>query len=663
MNSDKTESQGTLLPGTSADHPINALALGGDAPPPAAPPTQAGQATETKPKRSRTKKGGEQAAAAAAAPASKPPRKSRGAGKATADKPVDANTDKTQAGPAPAPSDAVPPATSEAIAFLGNPNAKATDLFKLQPESQRFIQYHITNMQRLEVDGALTMAHLRATGPKITPAFQKVVDSMVDLRKPVVTDAGKWAAAAQSPVPVKLGKMDIPAARGEDNMRVHLIEANAHMLATMPIDDVTPKEAAELVDADLGALGGIKGAAARHQAMEAISNSSKAQLRYRAELERQAPDLAKHVAAIWAKEEQPARESKLPENTIEPGPTIMWRNLPAQATHQVLSDLDLPAATAAPQQPGSAASAASATSRLLRSLGAATQKAGTWLANRGKGNPSPVPLTKTAAPGAPAPQKSPSSPLADVMPEAVASRFLKTDKHYYFPDKTHAFTDHGQKLATRGHHPEVVRSLVEIAKARGWDSIEVKGTDAFRRKAWMEAAKSGLTVTGYKPTALDLAELSNQPAQNTVEKGLEQQRATAAAQAAPAPPAQAQTSPQAPKAEVRPPDPALAAKAKSFASDKPTFVVKQYPELAGALGMVEAAKAFAAEKLPEGSRDEFIGIARRHEMQKILTGEQSKGPKILVAPAQAKEAGEPAKAAEGVDLGKSARDRAPARER
>jgi hypothetical protein len=61
-------------------------------------------------------------------------------------------------------------------------------------------------------------------------------------------------------------------------------------------------------------------------------------------------------------------------------------------------------------------------------------------------------------------------------------------------------------LATRGSHPEVVRSLVEIAQVRGWSSITVKGTEEFWRSAWMEAAQAGLKVAGYQPTALHLAE-------------------------------------------------------------------------------------------------------------------------------------------------------------
>jgi hypothetical protein len=102
------------------------------------------------------------------------------------------------------------------------------------------------------------------------------------------------------------------------------------------------------------------------------------------------------------------------------------------------------------------------------------------------------------------------------VPESVRKRFLQVDRDYYFPDRSPAFTDRGAKLATRGEHPEVVRALVEIAKERGWDSVTVKGSETFRRAAWMEAARSGLQVAGYKPTDLDLAELKQREPRNSI---------------------------------------------------------------------------------------------------------------------------------------------------
>lgn len=225
------------------------------------------------------------------------------------------------------------------------------------------------------------------------------------------------------------------------------------------------------------------------------------------------------------------------------------------------------------------------------------------------------------------------------MPESVARRFLRVDTEYYFQDRTPAFSDRGNKLATRSANHEIVRSMVEIAKAREWDTITVKGTEEFRRSAWMEATQDGLTVAGYKPTALDLAELANRPASNTVEKGVAQSKGSV--------PMQRQTGRPSPQADnVRAhdtthidhapaslrPDPEFVAKAKAFEEGEPATVVKKYPELAKAYGVVAAARAFASEKLPEASRNEFVEMAKRHMAEKITTGQQIHGPKIFLEP-------------------------------
>jgi hypothetical protein len=307
-------------------------------------------------------------------------------------------------------------------------------------------------------------------------------------------------------------------------------------------------------------------------------------------------------------------------------------------------------------------------------MGNAAQAAGEWFHNKSDGLPAASPTVgeahgaKPALPAVPGPSPD-DKPLA--LPEAVAQRFLKVGQDYYFPDKTHAFSDRGNKLATRVDHPEVVRSLIEIAKARFWNSITVKGTDEFRRSAWMEASKSGLSVAGYQPTSLDLAELAQQPANNMVEKKVIQDRSAISAKPATQHSKAAEgNTPKSGKAAKQTSkgndgDPDLTAKARSFENDKPAFVVKQYPELAPAYGVVDAAKKFAETNLPEAAREEFVGLARRHVIQKIIAGEAVKGPRIYLVPAKDKPASERAEnpAQELVDLGKSPRSKEVSRER
>lgn len=259
------------------------------------------------------------------------------------------------------------------------------------------------------------------------------------------------------------------------------------------------------------------------------------------------------------------------------------------------------------------------------------------------------------------------------MPEAVAQRFLRVEQNYYFPDRTHAFSDHGNRLATRGSHPEVVRSLVEIAKARGWESITIKGSDEFRRSAWMEAARSGLQVAGYKPTDLDLAELAQRPSSNAVEKGASieitrtgKPEASITAQGpVPATTPASQKPGSASTDKASGPDPQLAAKAHSFESDKPALAVAKHPDLAPGYGIVDAARKFAEASLPESAREEFIGIARRHVMQKIIAGERVKGPQIYASADKSKDKSEQDRqsAQPNQDMGKPPRAKSAERER
>jgi hypothetical protein len=89
------------------------------------------------------------------------------------------------------------------------------------------------------------------------------------------------------------------------------------------------------------------------------------------------------------------------------------------------------------------------------------------------------------------------------VPEDVRKRFVQVGAKYFFPDGARAFTDRGHRLTTPSENTEVIKSLVSIAHARGWNEITVTGTERFRRDAWHEARLLGLEVRGYKPTDVE----------------------------------------------------------------------------------------------------------------------------------------------------------------
>jgi hypothetical protein len=100
-------------------------------------------------------------------------------------------------------------------------------------------------------------------------------------------------------------------------------------------------------------------------------------------------------------------------------------------------------------------------------------------------------------------------PAADTttIPEAVRERFLQVGEKWFFPSGDPAFRDQGRKLTTVSENAEVVRTLIEIAKARGWDEIAVGGTEEFKRAAWHEATAQKIAVRGFTPTQMDEARL------------------------------------------------------------------------------------------------------------------------------------------------------------
>jgi Large polyvalent protein-associated domain 7 len=72
--------------------------------------------------------------------------------------------------------------------------------------------------------------------------------------------------------------------------------------------------------------------------------------------------------------------------------------------------------------------------------------------------------------------------------------------HYHFRlnDEVRAFSEEGRALSTKHDSEVVVRGMVDAAQARGWNSINVEGSEEFRRRVWMEASLRQMEVRGYK---------------------------------------------------------------------------------------------------------------------------------------------------------------------
>ncbi|PSH70140.1 hypothetical protein CU102_03305 [Phyllobacterium brassicacearum] len=100
---------------------------------------------------------------------------------------------------------------------------------------------------------------------------------------------------------------------------------------------------------------------------------------------------------------------------------------------------------------------------------------------------------------------------ADIQRRLYIRADHRGDQHVYADSqgKREIFQESGDKLCTKVNDAHAVKLMLDTAAHRGWSSIKVKGSQEFRREAWLEGHARGIAVTGYTPTELDLQELKN----------------------------------------------------------------------------------------------------------------------------------------------------------
>lgn len=116
----------------------------------------------------------------------------------------------------------------------------------------------------------------------------------------------------------------------------------------------------------------------------------------------------------------------------------------------------------------------------------------------------------------PSSRKKPSVIEQDSVPknefgEALHKRFLVVGDRYYYRDRanTVAFEDKGTRLTTDVQDASVVYGMILRAREKGWTSLHVNGSDAFKAEAWLQARLAGLSVEGYRAHDMDEAKLAD----------------------------------------------------------------------------------------------------------------------------------------------------------
>ena len=113
------------------------------------------------------------------------------------------------------------------------------------------------------------------------------------------------------------------------------------------------------------------------------------------------------------------------------------------------------------------------------------------------------------------PPLAPPPPL-DQRYAAVERKFLDTKTNLRVSNRvdyvdvangrTVLFSDKGNKLTTSRHpDAQTVKDMVEVAKAKGWDSVKLRGNKEFKRMAYIEMESQGIKTKGYSPIPQDLA--------------------------------------------------------------------------------------------------------------------------------------------------------------
>lgn len=137
----------------------------------------------------------------------------------------------------------------------------------------------------------------------------------------------------------------------------------------------------------------------------------------------------------------------------------------------------------------------------------------------------------------------------------------KRETRVYFADhqqKQEIMRSTPDKVSTKREDKHTVSAMLDIAKARGWETVKLKGSVNYKREAWVQASMAGIKVDGYAHDATDQQELrrrqtaagSVQAAEQRAAIGVTAISSTKAPEAAPVAKAKAQES----VAEVKAPE-------------------------------------------------------------------------------------------------------------
>ncbi|MCV2508829.1 MAG: PriCT-2 domain-containing protein [Neisseriaceae bacterium] len=117
------------------------------------------------------------------------------------------------------------------------------------------------------------------------------------------------------------------------------------------------------------------------------------------------------------------------------------------------------------------------------------------------------------------------NPILDLnydIPESLKKIYIIHQGKFFDNNQNLQFKDFGNQLKTQKTDEQTVRNMIDIAQAKNWQSIKVKGTREFKLQAWLIASERGIEISGFKPDEQELAQLDkasvSQSLANSIEK-------------------------------------------------------------------------------------------------------------------------------------------------
>jgi hypothetical protein len=88
------------------------------------------------------------------------------------------------------------------------------------------------------------------------------------------------------------------------------------------------------------------------------------------------------------------------------------------------------------------------------------------------------------------------------MAERRSTRIYYTD----YQQKSEVMRAAPQRITTKLDDRQTLSAMLDLAQSRGWQLVKLRGTDSFKREAWVQAQVRGMQTEGYQPKATDMQE-------------------------------------------------------------------------------------------------------------------------------------------------------------